>query len=665
MSGGERIVAILRNRWVLGGIGLTAFGVVAWLTGDLLALGEWRPLDSKAARGALIFVAGAAWLGWEWWRARRAGLENARLLEVLASDGEGDSAARAAREIAVLRQRFEEAAVVLKNARFKGPDGERRYVHELPWYVFIGAPGSGKTTALVNSGLKFPLKEQMRGANADPALAGVGGTRNCDWWFTEDAVLLDTAGRYTTQESDLEADAAAWQGFLDLIKRFRPRRPLNGALVTLSVSDLMLWSDEERKRYAWHVRARVSELYERLGVRFPIYLLVTKTDLLAGFMETFGELDADGRARVWGATFGYAADGFVLGSPGQRFAEEFRDLEGRLYGEMLERLQEERDLQRRAAAYRFPQQFRSLGPLIEQFLDSAFIGVPGAPEPMLRGVYFTSGTQEGSPIDRVLGTLARSFGLERAAGPAMSGSGKSFFLMRLLREVIFPESGLAGSDLGVERRERRVRVFAYGAIACFGALLAVLWTWSYRGNREFVEVAQAQTATAKDELARLGPPRAGDEAQLVRTLNALRTIPGGYRDQHAGAAPAPGLGLSQAGKIGVQALRAYRNALRDALFPRLALQLESELRDAIRSSRQGALDEALQAYLNLYEGAKADPKPVEAAARRLWRLPDAESAALLAHLRAGLEGGAPEMRHPRDEAIIKEARQKLAPAKRT
>src|SRR6202008_137244 len=137
-------------------------------------------------------------------------------------------------------------------------------------------------------------------AGGELSLAGVGGTRNCDWGFTEGAVLLDTAGRYTTQQSDLEDDAAAWLGFLDRIKRFRPRRPLNGALVTISVSDLMLWSEEERKRYAWHVRARIAELYERLGVRFPVYLLVTKADLLSGFMEFFGELDVEARARVWG-----------------------------------------------------------------------------------------------------------------------------------------------------------------------------------------------------------------------------------------------------------------------------------------------------------------------------------------------------------------------------
>ncbi|HVP09003.1 MAG TPA: type VI secretion system membrane subunit TssM, partial [Burkholderiales bacterium] len=543
----------------------------------------------------------------------------------------------------------------------KGPDGERRYVQELPWYVFIGAPGSGKTTALVNSGLKFPLK----GAGSDPALAGVGGTRNCDWWFTEDAVLLDTAGRYTTQESDMEADAAAWLGFLDLIKRFRPRRPLNGALVTLSVSDLMLWGDEERRRYAWHVRARVSELYERLGVRFPIYLIVTKTDLLAGFMETFGELDGEARARVWGMTFPRSGDDFVLGTPGQRFADEFRGLEDRLYGEMLERLHEERDLQRRAAIYRFPQQFRTLGPLVEQFLDTAFVGVPGAPEPMLRGVYFTSGTQEGSPIDRVLGTLARSFGLERSAGPALSGTGKSFFLMRLLREVIFPESGLAGSDAGRVRRERRLRILAHGSIVALGAMLALLWTWSYLGNREYLESALARTDAARQALAKLGPPRSGDELQLLRVLNDLRVLPGGYRDQKAGSTPAPGWGLSQAEKVGAQALRAYRNVLRDAFFPRLALALEEEIRECLRSPKREGLGKALDAYLSLYEGRKADVGLVEAAARRIWDLPDADEAALLAHLRAGLEGGAPEMRHPRDEVIIRDARQRLAAARKT
>jgi len=599
----------LRKRWLLGALALAAFALTLWFAGDLVAFGAWRPLETPLARGLLIAVAGLTWAGLEAWRARQARLENERLLEVLAGTGESDSAARAAREIALLRQRFEDAAAILKKARFKGPDGEKRYVHELPWYVFIGAPGSGKTTALVNSGLQFPL----RGAGSDPALAGVGGTRNCDWWFTDEAVLLDTAGRYTTQESDLEADAGAWLGFLDLIKRYRPRRPLNGALVTLSISDLMLWNDEERTRYAWHVRARIAELYERLGVRFPVYLLVTKCDLLAGFMEFFGELDADGRARVWGTTFDFDADGFVLGSPGHRFSEEFDGLERRLYAELRDRLESESDLQRRAAAYRFPQEFRGIGPLIEKFLDSAFIGVQGAPEPLLRGVYFTSGTQEGNPIDRVLGTLARSFKLERAAGPALASSGKSFFLRRLLREVIFPESGLAGSDERLERQARRTKAIAFGAIVAVTALAVVLWTASFFGNRGFIAAAQAKTAAAKSELSKLGAASQGDEAQMVRALNALRDLPGGYRDRQSGASVTAGFGLSQSEKLGAQAVRAYRNALRDGLLPRLA---ESQ-GDASR-----------------------------------WTLSESERADLAGHVRA-----------MRDEAIIAEGQPKTAPAK--
>jgi len=646
----------IKNRWILGGLALAAFSLVVWFVGDTLAFDGWRPLEQPAGRALLIAIAAAVWIGLEIRRVYRLRRQNEELLEVLAGAGEdSDSAARAAHEIAVLRRRFEEAAKVLKRTRFRGADGEQRYVHELPWYVFIGAPGSGKTTALVNSGLRFPL----RGTGGDASLAGVGGTRNCDWWFTEEAVLLDTAGRYTTQESDLQADAAAWSGFLDLLKRFRPRQPLNGALVTLSVSDLMLWNEDERARYAGHVRSRVEELYQHLSVRFPVYLLVTKSDLLCGFTEFFGELDTDGRARVWGATFDYATEAIDADIPGARFAGEFVDLESRLYAELRDRLQQESDLQRRAAIYRFPQEFRGTGARIGQFLESAFGGSRES-APLLRGVYFTSGTQEGSPIDRVLGTLARSLKLERAATLAQGGSGKSFFLKRLLREVIFPESGLAGSDERLERRQRWARGLAFGAIAAVTVTLGALWTVSYIGNQELVATAAAKTTAVKKELLALGTVRAGDETRLLHALNALRNLPGGYQDRDRSTPWSLALGLHQGDKLGAQALRAYRNGLRDLLLPYLSSSLEDVMRTA---KARETLAGTLEAYLSLHDSKQPDPNSVAAAAGRLWRLPDADRADLLAHLRAGLEAGSLEMRPARNDAIIRDARQRLALAK--
>ena len=363
------------------------------------------------------------------------------ILDKLVADADANGAIneRVEQELNTIRARFKQAAEDLDGARFASPDGKGREVEELPWYVMIGAPGSGKTTALINSGLRFPLYAQ----ESSPSVPGVGGTRNCDWWFSDEAVLLDTAGRYTTQDSDRKADSAAWQGFLGMVRQARPQRPLNGVLVTVSVMDLLLWSKAERSRFATHVRMRISEMYAALEARFPIYVLVTKVDMLAGFTEFFGDLDVTARAQVWGTTFPMDIDPALIATP---YARDFAALEARLGAEMLARLHEERDLQRRASIYRFPQQFHAMGPLLGEFLAQAF-GTQVNHRPLqLRGAYFTSGTQEGNPIDRVLVALARSFKLERAGTTGLGGTGKSFFLTRLLREVVFSEAELALVD---------------------------------------------------------------------------------------------------------------------------------------------------------------------------------------------------------------------------
>ena len=196
----------------------------------------------------------------------------------------------------MLGERLKEAMQKLK----KMPGGKRgrRRLYELPWYMFIGPPGAGKTTALVNSGLNFPLAE----GKGPAALRGVGGTRDCEWWFTDQAVLIDTAGRYTTQDSQATVDAAGWLGFLRLLKKHRRRQPLNGALLAIGLSDLAALSEPERLAHAAAMRKRMRELHDELGVRVPVYVLFTKTDLIAGFVEFFDNLGKEEREQVWGMT---------------------------------------------------------------------------------------------------------------------------------------------------------------------------------------------------------------------------------------------------------------------------------------------------------------------------------------------------------------------------
>ena len=164
------------------------------------------------------------------------------------------------------------ALALLKKAR-----GSRGYLYEQPWYVIVGPPGAGKTTALLNSGLKFPLAAEM----GQGAVAGVGGTRLCDWWFTENAVLIDTAGRYTTQEFNAAVDRAGWDAFLDLLRRTRPRQPLNGAIVAIRAAASI--ATTHRPTNASPTRGRYGDgsrsSSARLGIRIPVYALFTKADL--------------------------------------------------------------------------------------------------------------------------------------------------------------------------------------------------------------------------------------------------------------------------------------------------------------------------------------------------------------------------------------------------
>ena len=255
----KRFFKWLLSPVVLGFLALLAISAVIWWIGPLVAIGDAKPLESTWVRVIVIVTLWLIWIArrvWVAWRHRQA---QAALLKGISG---GPSATD--REAEVLGQRFREALDKLKgSANKRSWFGSGNSLYELPWYVFVGAPGSGKTTALQNAGLQFLLTE----SSAATPVRGVGGTRNCDWWFTSEAVLIDTAGRYTTQESDTEVDATAWNNFLALLRKSRPRRPINGVLLTVNVQDLLQQGALERKEHANKLRARLHELQTKLGVR--------------------------------------------------------------------------------------------------------------------------------------------------------------------------------------------------------------------------------------------------------------------------------------------------------------------------------------------------------------------------------------------------------------
>ncbi|EHR70510.1 type VI secretion protein IcmF [Burkholderiales bacterium JOSHI_001] len=654
-----KLKSFFKNRWVLSAIGLLVLSLLIWFAGDAIAIYDARPLGSTGARLgliALIILGFAAWEGFKHFRAWRA---NKAMLAALSGGGEASNAALSQREVAELKKRFDDALSTLKTARFEDKSGGRNFLYQLPWYMFIGAPGSGKTTALVNSGLRFPLSEKT--GSKDLQIKGVGGTRNCDWWFTDEAVLLDTAGRYTTQSSNQEVDAAAWGGFLNLLKRFRPRQPLNGAIITLSVADLYAQNADERADYARSVRARIQELYKTLGQRFPLYVMVTKCDLLAGFSEFCADMGREARAQVWGMTFPFQADAKAEAAAGL-FDKEFDALVDRLNLRLLTRMEEERDPQRRATIFAFPQQVAGLKGLVRSFLDEVFQSSAFSEEPMLRGVYLTSGTQEGSPIDRVLGNISRAYGLELQVLPPAASSGRSYFLTRLMRDVVFGESDLGGRSAEIERRASRIAFAGYTVLGLGTLALLAGWAVSFVRNQALVTEVAAATPALTQQAAAIPKLPAGDVRDPLPALEALNALPVAPSKRQDSVALTQRLGLYQGDKLGSQVDSSYQGLLRDAFLPRVALRLEQQVRSA---DSPEVRYEALKAYLMLYDPKHLVPEELEAWVNADWENDAslrADQQALSKHLNAALKRLPLEMVLPIDRNLVDETRRQLAQA---
>ncbi len=588
------IIEFFKKRWVIQLLGVIALSAILWFVIPLFTL------ESKVfwvRLGAILFLL-TVWainLVWSKLKAKKA---DQQMMDEI-SQAESASLDQSAEELQILNERFDEALSVLKKSHAGGKFSGAQYLYELPWFIIIGPPGSGKTTALINSGLKFPLSERF----GKDAIRGVGGTRNCDWWFTDDAVLLDTAGRYTTQDSQESLDSSAWLGFLELLKKHRKRRPINGILIAASVSDLLLQTNEERSLHARAIRNRIQELNERLGVRVPVYMMFTKCDLVAGFTEFYEDLGRDDRAQVWGMTFPLD-DKQDQAAPVGLFAAEYDALLQRLNDRMITRMHQERDIQRRTLIYGFPQEMASLRAPLTAFLDETFQTSRFESRPLLRGVYFTSGTQEGTPIDRLLGNVAQSFGLDRVSLPAFSGRGRSYFIQALFRRIIFPESTLAGTDKKVEMRRAWMQRGAYAGALALTGLTALAWTTSFTRNQLGIERLENQVAAYQAQLPDQ-PYSSADFSSLLPRLDELRKAADIYRED---APLSMGLGLYQGNKLGPAANAAYQRVLQGPFLHGLALRLEEHLQN---TSQKEFLREALKAYLMLGKTEYLQPETLK------------------------------------------------------
>lgn len=710
--------------------------LLIWYAAPLLSLGHTTPLEPVSARLTAIALIVAAFVFF-WivrlWRKMRE--DDAFMKKMLRMDHRKDESPAAPR-LRKIEGIVTSALVRLKSMRtgahgldklFQG----KRYLYELPWYITLGSQGSGKTSVLMNGGLVFPVAEQMQRAVGTPA----GDAASVDWWLTNDAVLIDTAGYYarhgmsTAEDVDVlvpetgkpatgvtgkdgadaepaadgavkdakqneasqskaaatstasgnvvppgqgkgerrqKVDRAEWLGFLGLLRRHRPRAPINGALLTIDLATLASADEQARVAEAAALRARLAELRQELGIRFPVYVMVTKMDRLTGFAEYFGALTAEGRAQTWGFTLPYGKETVAKEGLRARCRTELAELAQRLSGSIDTRLQDEYDPRKRRSLAALPEAFSALlGPLLDLidrvFLDSRYDDTQL--HSTLRGVYFTSAQQRGSEIVVERSTVAQRLLSTQDHAPASSvrvEGNQGFFLHDLLTRVVFPEAHLVSPNLRWEYRYRLLRLIGHTLALLLFVWLALGLRASFGHNSDYldgvgrkVRALTARVTQLYKEPKQQAVPDTLTEARYLQTFPGLDLLNPDSTWRY---------GLYTPADIATESRHTY-DALEDnLLLPQIVHRVEDVMSGAIANKDPKTAYDALRVYLMLYDKAKFNASDVKAWVLDDWAKTDSAAAfggraSMIDHVQQ-LFSGERVVQSPliRNDALVQQAR---------
>lgn len=618
-----RLWQFLSNSRVLAVIGIAALAGLLVLGAESLEVAAiWAVLA-----GLLLLAAwGVWWLVRGWLRKRAASrLSEAIVAQAGAETGEGKAQRNDAQ---VLRKGMLEAINTIKTSKLGLTRGANA-LYELPWYMIIGNPAAGKSSAIKHSGLTFPIP-------GSKAVQGVGGTRNCDWFFTTDGILLDTAGRYSVYE----ADRAEWFSFLELLRRHRRRAPINGIIIAVSVAELAGGSPEASIELAKSLRTRVQELTERLGVHAPVYVVFTKADLIAGFSDFFHDSDRAERERAWGATQRYnrrSTPQDVLAF----FDQHFDELYDGLKELSLATMAGNRSAAMRPGVFTFPLEFASLKPQLRAFLATLFEENTWQFKPVMRGFYFTSALQEGVVENLSSRRVASRFDLELKAGEQKGGQQEEqsgFFLLDLFRKVIFADKDLVRRYTSPAATRLKYAAFFAATVLLGGALGG--WSWSTMGNRQLVANVQADL----DKVMKL-QARGGGLQSRLEALDILQDRIEQLEKYRSDEPWALSFGLYQGEALERKLRDEYFAGVREVMVQPVAGALESLLAEMNANASQldpnaqaapaakpgqpyqdvsatnvGDAYNALKTYLMLADKSRAEPGHLNDQLTRYWRV---------------------------------------------
>ncbi len=337
----------------------------------------------------------------------------------------------------------------------------RRY--RIPWILLLGEPGTGKSTLIESSGIDRAFKE----AGGSVQHVGVG------WNYFNRGVVLDVGGEYLGDGS--ESGEHAWQTLLHLIEKYRPQRPIDGVVLTISAAELIAAQGSSMEGLAHKadmIHRRLWQAQSRFGIRFPVYVVITQCDRIAGFSSFARALPKHMRDGMLGWSNPYDFDAGYQSD----WAEQGIDgLVQSVFEAQAELLAAGGQADDADAFVLFPSALAATRSALRAYLDQLFRPSAYHETFYFRGIYVSG---DAGPLAKA------ASGLDAAAPPEVDPAQRSpipvgmgrepVFVRDLFERKVFAEFGLArASREALATRNRTVRILRWST-----ALLGLVWLGS-------------------------------------------------------------------------------------------------------------------------------------------------------------------------------------------
>ncbi|GHV42092.1 hypothetical protein AGMMS49546_19620 [Spirochaetia bacterium] len=340
----------------------------------------------------------------------------------------------------LLSDRIEEINFLI-NQGFALPAQYKRKNYDLPWYILLGEPRSGKSSLLSSSELELiPSAEEGVNASSDGK-----DSLPVRMWMGAKGIVCDISG-HVFFDRWLDGSSAEWNYIIQQLYRRRRRRPLDGIILTIPADALLADDDVLAQKKAILMATELSQLFHTLGMYLPVQVVVTKLDMVDGFREYIMGIPEEMRHQI----LGFSNDTRLYQTG--KFKEFWDALLQRLrIGCKKIMISRSVSLKLSAASsrmnltgkmYLFPENFATLYDNLNIYLNTLFSenNFHGSKNMVFEGIYFTSATDLGVTLSQGLSALAGKkvdeFPLTEAKPPIT----RSYFIRDLLNKVIFTPS---------------------------------------------------------------------------------------------------------------------------------------------------------------------------------------------------------------------------------